>query len=443
MVAVTAGLFALGAYVGRHTSSGWTISRFTVHSAENPLHSENEGSMNGNFTLGRLGGVEVQINWSWLVVFTLIVWSLAATVFPSQYPELSDGAHLAMGVVAALLFFASLLLHELLHAWQARREGMEINGITLWLFGGVAQFKGAFPNPGAESRVAIAGPLVSLVLGLGFVLLAVARLPSPVDGVAAWLGYINLSLLVFNLIPAFPLDGGRVLRATLWRLRGDVGWATRVAADSGRGFGYLFIALGLVMFIVDESLGGVWLAFIGWFLLQAATAEARYVATGQALAGLQVGDLMARNPVTVDADVTVGRFIDEIAGSRPFTTYPVVDRSGRPIGLLAFSSVATVPRSEWDTRRVGQSMIPLDHVPLLAETTSAVEALAGLTSRPAVNRGLVVDDGHLAGLLSITDLARALEARRPARPVGAPRAGEDLDREDVSVAPRSRRAKTA
>lgn len=375
--------------------------------------------MNGNLTLGRLGGVQVRIHWSWLVVFALIVWSLAATVFPSQNPELSDGVHLAMAVAAALVFFASVLLHELGHAWQARRDGLEIDGITLWLFGGVAQFKGAFPNPGAEFRIAIAGPLVTVVLSGGFMLLALAGLPSAVDGVAAWLGYINLTLLVFNLIPALPLDGGRVLRAALWRARGDLDWATRVAADVGMGFGYLFIALGVLMFIVEGSFSGAWLAFIGWFLLQAATAEARYVATEQALAGLHVRDLMVRNPVVVDPDITVGRFLDEVASSRRFTTYPVVDPGGRPIGLLAFSSVAAVPRSECDTRRVRDTMIALDRVPLLAETTSAVEALADLSSRPGQNRGLVVNNGDLDGLLSITDLARALEARRPPRPVRA------------------------
>jgi Zn-dependent protease len=375
--------------------------------------------MNGNLTLGRLGGVQVRIHWSWLVVFALIVWSLAATVFPSQNPELSDGVHLAMAVAAALVFFASVLLHELGHAWQARRDGLEIDGITLWLFGGVAQFKGAFPNPGAEFRIAIAGPLVTVILSGGFALLALAGLPSAVDGVAAWLGFINLTLLVFNLIPALPLDGGRVLRAALWRARGDLGWATRVAADVGMGFGYLFIALGVLMFIIEGSFSGAWLAFIGWFLLQAATAEARYVATEQALAGLHVRDLMVRNPVVVDPDITVGRFMDEVASSRRFTTYPVVDRGGRPIGLLAFSSVAAVPRSEWDTRRVRDTMIALDEVPLLSESTSAVDALADLSSRPGQNRGLVVNNGDLDGLLSITDLARALEARRPPRPVRA------------------------
>jgi Zn-dependent protease/CBS domain-containing protein len=373
--------------------------------------------MNGNISLGRIGGVQVRVNWSWLVIFALIVWSLEAGIFPSQNPGLSKGTYIAMAVAAAVLFFASLLLHELGHAWQARREGMEIDGITLWLFGGVSQFKTRFPSAGAEFRIAIAGPLVSLVLGVVFVLIAFAGLPSAVDGVAAWLGYINLALLVFNLIPALPLDGGRVLRGALWRIKGDLGWATRIAADIGRGFAYLFIALGIAMFIFEGSFSGAWLAFIGWFLLQAATAEARYVATEAALDGLRVRDLMVRKPVTVNGDLTVGRFMDEVARSRRFTTYPVVDAE-RPIGLLAFSSVAALPRSEWDTRRVRDAMIPLDRVPLLTKDATAVDALTAL-SAPTSNRGLVVENGHLAGLLSITDLTRALEMRRPARPAAA------------------------
>ena len=199
----------------------------------------------GNVKLGEVAGIRIAVNWSWLVVFTLIVWTLADGVFPSQNPRLSGNTHLAMAVVAALLFFASILLHELGHAWEARREGLEVDGITLWLFGGVSQFKGGFPSAGAEFRIAIAGPLVSLILGVVFVLIAIAGLPSAVDGVAAWLGYINLALLVFNLIPALPLDGGRVLRAALWQSRGDLGWATRVGTDIGRVFGYLLIAVGI------------------------------------------------------------------------------------------------------------------------------------------------------------------------------------------------------
>jgi Zn-dependent protease/CBS domain-containing protein len=371
--------------------------------------------VNPSVNLGRIAGIRIGVNWSWVVVFALIVWSLAAGVFPSQNPGLSDGTYIAMAVAAALVFFASLLLHELGHARQALREGMEIEGITLWLFGGVAQFKGAFPSAGAEFRIAIAGPLVSLGLGILFVLLAVfAGLPSAVDGVVAWLGYINLSLLVFNLLPALPLDGGRVLRSALWYFRGDLAWATRVAADVGRAFGFLFIATGVALLIFQGSFSGAWLAFIGWFLLQAATAEARYIATRQALDGLRVRDLMVRDPATVEAELSLGQFMDEVAWSKRYKTYPVLEH-GRPVGLLAFRSVAAVPRGEWDRRRVRDSMIPRDEVPLLDGDEPAIDALAQLSASD-VNRGLVVDNGQLAGLLSITDLARALEVGRPSRP---------------------------
>ena len=376
-----------------------------------------EPIMDGNFSFGRVGGIDVRLHWSLLAVFILIVWSLADGVFPSQNEGLSGRTYLAMALVAAVLFLASVLLHELGHSWVARREGIEVDSITLWLFGGVAEFKDRFASAGAEFRVAVSGPLISIGLGVGFMLIALAGLPSAVDGVAAWLGYINLILAAFNLLPASPLDGGRVLHAGLWRARTDFAWATRVASEIGQAFAYLFIALGLVMFVFQGSFSGAWLAFIGWFLLQGARAEARYVATEQALAGLRVRDLMVRNPATVDAGSTIGRFMDDVAWSQRFTTYPVLDE-GRPVGLLAFASVAAVPRSEWDTRRVRDTMIPLDEVPLLTEDETAVDALADL-SAPTANRGLVIDNGHLAGLVSITDLARALEVgRKPAQTVG-------------------------
>ena len=374
--------------------------------------------MNPTFQLGRIAGIRIGIHWSWLIVFVLIVWSLASVVFPSQNPGFSDGEYVAIAVVAALLFFASLLLHELGHALQARRDGVEIEGINLWLFGGVAQFKGGFPSAGAEFRIAIAGPLVSLVLGVLFVLVAgIAGLPSAVDGVLTWLGFTNLILLAFNLLPALPLDGGRVLRSALWYFRGDLQWATWVASAVGRGFGFLFIALGIFMLIVEGAFSGAWLAFVGWFLLQAATAEARYVATRQALDGLKVRDVMIREPVTVDADLSLGQFMDDVASSRRYTTYPVLE-DGSPIGLLAFRSVASVPRDRWNERRVRDAMIPRHEMPMLAEDDAAIDALVEL-SESDLNRGLVVDNGRLAGLLSITDLARALETRRPARPVTA------------------------
>ena len=370
--------------------------------------------MNSSIELGRIYGIRIGVNWSWLVVFALILWTLASGIFPSTNPGLSDGTYIGMAVAASVLFFASLLLHELGHAIQARREGMEIEGITLWLFGGVAKFKGMFPGAGAEFRIAIAGPLVSLALGLAFA--AAAGLiggRQEVDGVAAWLGYINLTLLAFNLLPALPLDGGRILRAALWRARNDFRWATRVAAAVGRGFGYLLIAAGIAMFVFQGSFGGAWLAFIGWFLLQAATSEDRYVVVQETLGDLRVRDLMVRDPVTVPAGITLGEFMDQVAWSKRFTTYPVLDGE-RVVGLLAFRCVAEVPRSDWDRRTVRDCMIPLERVPVLSPDESAVEALAEL-GEADVHRGVVLDGGRLAGLISITDLARALEVGAPRR----------------------------
>jgi Zn-dependent protease/CBS domain-containing protein len=360
--------------------------------------------------IGRIAGIRIGVNWSWIVVFALIVWSLADGVFPAQNLGLSDGTYVAMAIAAAILFFLSLLAHELGHALQARREGMEIDGITLWLFGGVAKFRGTFPSAGAEFRIAIAGPLVSLALGLFFVAVAVAvSLPTEVDGVAAWLGYINLVLLVFNLLPALPLDGGRVLRAALWAAKRDFASATRIAAGVGRAFGFLFIALGIAMFVIWNDFSGAWLAFVGWFLLGAASAEARYLAVRDAIGGLHVRDLMVRDPATVPPSLSIGDFMDDVVWNRRYTTYPVVE-NGRAVGLLPFRCVAEVPRGEWDARAVRDCMIPLEEVPLLDEDEDVLDALEELNG-DNVHRGLVVDGDRLVGFLSISDLARALETR--------------------------------
>ena len=256
--------------------------------------------MTSTFRLGRLAGVEIGIHWSWALIFALLVWSLADGVFPETNPGLGDGTYLAMAIVAVLLFFASLLLHELGHATRATKEGMEIEGITLWIFGGIARFKGMFPSAGAEFRIAIAGPIVTLVIGA--VSLAVALLvplPGAVDGVVFWLGYVNLVLLVFNLVPALPLDGGRVLRSALWARKRDFLAATRTAAAFGRGFGQVLIAFGVLAVLLGGAVGGLWFVFIGWFLLAAAEAEGSGAETQAALSGLRVGEVMVSEPVTV------------------------------------------------------------------------------------------------------------------------------------------------
>jgi Zn-dependent protease/CBS domain-containing protein len=358
--------------------------------------------------VGRIAGIRIGIHWSWLAVFALFVWTLSANVFPSTNPDLGGGTHFVMALVAAALFFGSVLLHELGHALQARRERIEIEGITLWLFGGVATLKGSFRTAGAEFRVAVAGPIVSLLLGIAFVAIALVDPPEAVEGVAAWLGYVNLALLVFNLAPAVPLDGGRILHAALWQRSGDFARSTETAAMVGRGFGYLLIAGGAAIALAGNAFSGVWLAFLGWFLLSAAGAEGRYATARHALEGLLVRDLMARDPVSVHPDLTLGQVLDDVVWRRRFTTYPVAE-DGVPLGLLPFRRIAEVPRDQWDGRRVRECMLGIDDVPVYAEDGDALEAFSGLTQTP-IGRGLVVDgEGRLVGLLSVTDLARALE----------------------------------
>ena len=364
--------------------------------------------------LGRVSGIRIGLHWSWLVVFALVAWTLATSVFPSWNPGLGKGTYWAMAIVAAVLFFASILLHELGHAFQARREGLEIDGITLWLFGGVARLKGMYEAAGAEFRIAIAGPVVTLAIAAVCVLAAwLLPLPDAVDGVAAWIGYINALLLVFNLLPALPLDGGRVLHAALWAGKRDLRWATRVGTAIGHALALLMVAGGIVLFFAGAFVSGIWLVFIGWFLSSAAAAEARQIEVREALRGLRVRDLMVREPATIASEATLGEFIDRVAWNERHTTYPVTD-DGRAVGLLPFRRVARVPRGEWDTTLVRDCMLPRDDVPTVREDDELAEALTDL-GEPGVNRALVVDGDRLAGLLSITDVARALEIGGPGR----------------------------
>jgi len=366
--------------------------------------------MHPNFTIGRIAGIRISFNWSWLIVFALLVWIWSTSVFPAEDPGLSKTTYLIMAVIAAIVFFGSILLHEIGHSIVARRNGMEIEGITLWLFGGVAQFKATFKDPGSEFRIGIAGPVVSFVLGAVFVGLAFLPIGStPVSGTLFWLGYINFSLLAFNLLPALPLDGGRVLRAALWKAKGDFAWATRIAAGFGRGFAYLMIGGGVFSVAFLGSLSGAWLALIGWFLLGAAGSETRYLRAREALEGLHVRDVMTREPVTAPADETLGAFMDTLTGQTRHSTYPVVS-NGDVLGLLPFRSIARHPRSEWDARLVRDSMLAKNRVPVLDSEDSAEEALNELVGGE-IQRGLVLHDGQLVGLLAISDLTRVLSQR--------------------------------
>jgi CBS domain-containing protein len=239
--------------------------------------------------------------------------------------------------------------------------------------------------------------------------LVAVGLPEAADGVAAWLGFTNVALLVFNLLPALPLDGGRMLRAALWS-RTSFERATETSGGIARVIAYGLIGLGVLMFVVQGAFAGAWLAFVGWFLLSASNAEVRSTLARQALDGLRVRDVMVREPVAVEADLPLEQFIDEVVSRHRHTTYPVLE-GGRPVGLLPFRCVAEVPRGEWATRTVRDCMLPLDRVPVVHERDQLADALAEL-GEDGINRGLVVEDGRLAGLRSITDVLHALELRR-------------------------------
>jgi len=382
--------------------------------------------MHASIRFGRVGGVEIGAHWTWLLIFGLFVWSLGGAVFPSENPGLSDATYAVMAVVAAVLFFASLVLHELGHATTARREGMEIEGITLWVFGGVAKFKGMFPSAGAEFRIAIAGPLVSLVIGGSLVALGeLVHLPTAVDGVVTWLGRINLILLAFNMVPALPLDGGRVLRSLIWRSTGDFTTATRIAGALGQGFGRVMIAGGIALALLAGAPGGLWFALIGWFLTTAAGAEASLATMREALAGLTVADAMAPGPVVAQAEASLATFVGEVFARSRHAAYPVITADGTVVGLLSFKDVSAVPAEEWERTTVRDVARPLEDTLVVAPGDPLGDVAIELT-QASPGRALVLDGGRLAGLLSITDVSRLLELHRhgrgPSRPTPSVRA---------------------
>ncbi|HEY7250053.1 MAG TPA: site-2 protease family protein [Methylomirabilota bacterium] len=370
--------------------------------------------MHATVRLGRVHGIEIGLNWTWLIVFGLIVWSLAASAFPDSNPHLSTATYIAMAAAAAVLFFTSLVLHELGHAVVAQREGMQIAGITLWVFGGVARFKGMFPSAGAEFRIAIAGPLVSVLIGVGCLLGARAvSAPPALDGVITWLGGINVALVVFNMLPALPLDGGRVLRSLIWEATGDFGRATRKAGALAGGIGRVMILGGFALLLFAGAIGGLWLSLIGWFVLVAARAETAYGVAHDALSGLHVRDATVLDPVTVQAEITLARFLDDVFADTRYASYPVVD-SGEITGLLAVGDVIDLPWEEAHRLTVREKTVGLDQVVLLEDDMDLAEAAAELLGS-SLGRGLVTHEQQVVGLISLSDIERMLE-RRSIRP---------------------------
>ena len=369
--------------------------------------------MESSFRLFRVRGIEIGANWSWLLFLAYFVYVLSESVFPATYPNLGRTSYLAMAVVAAVVFFGTLLLHELGHAFRAIKEGMEIDGITLWFFGGVARFKGMFPSAGAEFRIAIAGPLVTVVCLVVFIVatwgLEQLDAPGQIVGVTDYLAWINGILLGFNMIPALPLDGGRVLRSWLWYRQRNFAVATASAAKAGRAFGGVLVGVGLLGLFTGAGVSSLPFALVGWFLMQAARAEASFAQVRQALDGLYVRDVMTPAPETVAPDTSIEDFIEELAHARGHSTYPVIE-SGKLIGLVSLRLAVQVSGAERAQRTVRDVMVPLERVPTIspqAEVSEAIEAIQG-----GPGRAVVVADDRVVGILSGSDIARAIEIER-------------------------------
>jgi CBS domain-containing protein len=287
-----------------------------------------------------------------------------------------------------------------------------VEDITLWLFGGVARLRGEAPTPGAELRIAGSGPLVSLLLGLAFGLVASVLNAAGVDGLPVgalvWLAGINLLLAVFNILPAAPLDGGRLLRAALWKWRGDRLWATIAAARAGRALGLVLVGLGLWELLALGSYAGLWLALIGWFILGAAQAEEQQARLTGSLAGVRVQDVMTPDPDTAPAGIPVSEFVESHLLRRRHTSFPLLDTEGRPIGLVTAARVKALPRDRWAQTSLSAVACPMAEVPIAAPEEPLSELLPRLDG-PTGGRALVLDRGRLVGIVSPLDVTRAIE----------------------------------
>jgi Zn-dependent protease len=367
----------------------------------------------GGIRLGRILGIPVAIDWTLLVIAGLLTVSLAGDRYPMEFPGQPVGSYWVVGIVTAAVFFASVLAHELAHSVVARRHGIRVDGITLWMLGGMARLDGEARSPRAEFVIAAVGPGTSLVLagvfGLGAAAISALGGPGLLGSALGWLALINAILAVFNLIPAAPLDGGRILASVLWSIHGNRDRATATAAQVGVGFGWVLVALGAVSWIVGLGFGGLWTALIGWFVISAARAEREFARSRLAFGDARVGDVMTPDPQKARGWLTVDEFLRDDAPRLHDRVVPVERYDGGIAGLANVEQLRSIPPSEAVTRRV------LDYTvqrPLI-RTAQRDDRLADVAVRPA--RGptesiLVFDGDRLVGIVTPTDLERARAA---------------------------------
>jgi Zn-dependent protease/CBS domain-containing protein len=374
--------------------------------------------MNG-FRLGRIIGFDIRIDFSWFIILFLVLWSFTVGVFPAQVPGLSGQTYLAMGISGALLFFASLLLHELSHSVVARAKGIEVESITLFLFGGVAQTRSEARTPGDEFQIAIVGPIMSVALGVLFG--ALAWLGTGLDwhpgvrAVALYLALLNTILAVFNLLPGFPLDGGRVLRSIVWRITGDLTRATQVASTGGQWLGYALVGIGIWQAFGGNVMGGLWLVLIGWFLRNAAVSGYRQHIMHEALVDATARQTMTPVPETVPPDITLEDLTERYFMRRRFVAFPVT-RDEQPLGIITLNQVKDVPRTDWPLRLARDTMTPAAESIVVDPDDSLLHVLEKLRASP-VRRVLVVRSGRLEGIITANDIAQWIGRTRLLRDV--------------------------
>ena len=369
--------------------------------------------MDGNLSLGRIAGIRVSLNWSLVVVVLLLAWSLAAGFFPAEVPGRPAAWYWVAGVLGAMVFLGGLLAHELGHSLVAQRSGVRVEGITLWLFGGVSRLDGEAHSARTEALITLVGPAISFALGGLFLLLGVllsaGHRPGLLSVTLGWLGAVNLVLGFFNLIPAAPLDGGRLLRAAVWAWTGDRLRATTIAARAGVGFGILLIAFGLFTFFATRNLiAGLWAVFLGWFLLSAARFEESSALVRQALAGVRVGDVMTPHPIEAPDEISVEDLLHRFILGYRHSTFPVRNERGDLTGLVTIGAVKTVKPEARHSTLVRSIACPREQVP----TARPDDTLASLLERLGGcgdGRALVLEDGRLVGLVSPSDISRAVQ----------------------------------
>lgn len=362
-------------------------------------------------SLGRIFGIELDLDYSWFLVFGLLTWVLAVNYYPVEFGNWSQGQYWLMGAITAVMLFVSVLLHELGHSVVAMHYGIPVPRITLFIFGGVAQIAQEPAGPLSEFWIAIAGPVVSVLLAVIFgELETVFAALSPLLALAKYLALLNFVLALFNLVPGFPLDGGRIFRAILWGITRSFQRATAIAAMTGQGFGYFFIFAGVWLVLSGSFFNGLWIAFIGWFLESAAKSQVQMQLVKSILAGHKVSEIMRRDFQAVPSDTTLQDLVDQHilgAGRRSF----VVDGGQGPAGLVTLSAVTAVPRSAWPGTTVSQVMILPEKLVSIQPDTEAWEALEKM-GRDGVNQLPVVSDGGIVGLLSREDVLHYLSLRQ-------------------------------